>query len=192
MNRSRLLALAVFAAPLLSPALAGTDIPVVPFSGINAHGGAHVTLHHGATQRVTVLKGDMKVARITIVNGNTLDIDPCPDNFSCVMHRNDLDVDIVSPHVENIEVHGGALLRAEGTFPKQETLNLEAHGGARLDAKAITAEKVNAEAHGGGSIHTAVISTLAAEAHGGGVIRYAGNPTHLASKMHGGGVVTQE
>ncbi len=188
----RLVTLALLAAPMFTPAFAGTDIPSAPFTGIDAHGGAHVTLRHGATQRVTVLKGDMSVARISVIHGNTLDIDPCPDNFSCLMHHNDLDVDIVSPHVEDLEVHGGAVLRAEGSFPQQPTLNLEAHGGARLDAKAITADKVNAEAHGGGSIHTAVISTLAAEAHGGGVIRYSGHPSHLASKMHGGGVVTQE
>lgn len=196
----RLAFAALMAAPLVlaAPCFAATDIALPPFTGIDAHGGAHVTLRHGATQRVTVLKGDMKVARITIVNGKTLDIDPCPNNFTCMLHRNDLDVEIVSPQVEAIEVHGGAVLEARGKFPKQAALDLEAHGGAKLDVKAISAETVTAEAHGGGSIYTNVISNLVAEAHGGGVIRYSGDPAHFATQghltthTHGGGSISKE
>lgn len=187
--------LSVVALPLLlgSIAFADTDVPVGPFTGINAHGGARVTLRHGTTQRVTVIKGDMKVARITVKNGNSLDIDPCPNSFwSCISHHNDLEVEIVAPRVESFQVHGGAMLNATGAFPKEPALSLEAHGGGMLDVKAIPAETVNAEAHGGGQIHTNVISKLAAEAHGGGIIRYSGNPQQIVSQGHGGGTISKE
>src|SRR5512139_542595 len=69
---------ALIAAPLTmaAPSFAATDIPLPPFTGISVHGGGHVILVHGAKQRVTLLKGDPKVAQIR-VNGNTLELSPC-------------------------------------------------------------------------------------------------------------------
>jgi len=172
-----------------APAFAATDLSLPPFSAIEAHGGAHVVFHHGASQRVTVVKGDMKVARIIVVGGK-LEIDPCPT--TCWIGSHELDVDVVSPGVQALAAHGGARIDAEGTFPKQPQMSVEAHGGGSIDIRTIPADAVSVEAHGGGNVRVRALAALSAEAHGGGDIVYAGNPPKVAISTHGGGSIRKE
>jgi hypothetical protein len=182
---------ALVAAPLLmaSPSFAATDIPLPPFSAINVHGGGHVILVHGASQRVTLLKGDPKVAQIRVINGNTLDISPC--ETVCMFRHVELEVEIVSPNIQAIEAHGGGAIDTKGEFPKQAQMSVAAHGGGSIDIRAIPVEQVSAEVHGGGAIHVKALSALSASAHGGGVITYSGDPK-VAASTHGGGVISKE
>lgn len=182
---------ALLAASLLTaaPAFAATDIPVPPFKAISVHGGGHVTLMHGATQRVTLIKGDPKIVEIT-VHGGTLDLSPC--RTSCWFRNAQLDVEVVSPSIEAVEAHGGGDIHAKGQFPQQAHISVSAHGGGDVDIRAIPAENVSAEVHGGGDVHLTALTSLSASAHGGGDIVYSGNPKKISSSTHGGGDIRHE
>lgn len=186
----RILMAAAAVALFTGASFAGTEMNFPVFTGVSAHGGAKVILHHGATQRVTIVRGDVSKADLHI-SGNALDISPCKSWLSC-WHTPTLEVEIVSPKIENIEAHGGGSIRVDGEFPKLPALNVEAHGGGSIDARAIPAETVNASAHGGGSIQVKALQSINAEAHGGGAITYAGNPAHVAVQTHGGGAINKE
>jgi len=172
-----------------APALAATDLSLAPFAAIDTHGGGKVILHHGTIQRVTVIKGDLKVSSVSVRDG-TLTLDPCPN--SCWFQSPELVVDVVSPNVQALSAHGGGSIEAAGPFPNQPHLAVSAHGGGWIDARAIPVEAVAASVHGGGSIKVNALATLAADAHGGGSISYIGNPHNVASSIHGGGSVSRE
>ena len=173
-----------------APALAGGDVKVPAFSSIEAGGGSHVILHHGTTQRVVVVKGDMNVSSVR-VDGGKLMIDPCPKNCWFWDHH-ELEVDVVAPNVEALVAHGGADIDARGPFPRQAQMRVEAHGGGEIDIRAIPVEHVTAIAHGGGDVKLQALSSLDAQAHGGGDITYVGHPAKINSQVHGGGNVSQE
>ena len=183
----RFVAVTAAALILSGAALAGTDVKLAPFSGISVHGGGHVILRHGTAQRVTVVKGDLSKADLH-VNGNTLDISPCKN--WCWGHI-DFEVEIVSPKIDSLEVHGGGDLDAVGEFPRQPVLNVEVHGGGDLDSRTIPAETVNAQVHGGGDAKVKALATINAEVHGGGDLTYVGNPGQVHSETHGGGSISR-
>lgn len=181
---------ALIAAPLTmaTPSFAATDIPLPAFTGISVHGGGHVILVYGAKQRVTLLKGDPKVAQIE-VKGNSLELSPCES--VCMFRHVDLEVEIVSPNITAIEAHGGGAISTKGEFPKQAQMSVAAHGGGAISINAIPVEHVAAEVHGGGVVHLKALSTLAAAVHGGGAITYSGDP-QLSASTHGGGSISKE
>lgn len=183
---NRLTAFSAAALILSGAAFAGTDISLPPFTAINAHGGANVVLRHGDVQRVTVVSGDLKKAKLEVVGGKTLDITACT---GWCWNTKGFKVEIVSPRIDTIEVHGGSDLDAVGPFPKQPLLNIEAHGGADADTRAIPAEVVNAHAHGGADLDVQALVELNAHAHGGADISYTGNPQRVSSHAHGGGSI---
>jgi hypothetical protein len=186
----RVVAAAATLALLTGAALAGTDMNFPTFTGINVHGGGSVVLRHGPVQRVTVIKGDMSKIDLHM-SGNTLDISPCKKWLSC-WGSNPLEVEIVSPKIENFEIHGGGELKAVGDFPKQPTLRADVHGGGDLDCRAIPADSVTANVHGGGDAYVNAISSINAEVHGGGDLTYTGNPPHISSQTHGGGSIHKQ
>ena len=180
-----------FAACLLAGAAAqaGTDLNLPKFSAIEAHGGSHIILHHGATQRVTVIKGDMKVSSVTVV-GDKLLVEECP---TWCLHHPELEIEVTTPNpVEALAAHGGGDIDARGPFPRQPKLSVTAHGGGNINASAIPADTVWAEAHGGGEIRVNALTEINAEAHGGGDIHYTGNPPKVHSSVHGGGDVSRD
>lgn len=173
---------------LSGAALAGTDIAVPAFNGINIHGGGRVVLRHGPVQRVTVVKGDVSKADIHI-SGKMIDISPCKN---WCWNVKPFEVEIVAPEIVDLEVHGGGDLEATGDFPRQAVLNIRVHGGGDLDARAIPADAVNAKVHGGGDARVKALSSINAEVHGGGDLSYTGNPAHISSQTHGGGSIHKE
>ncbi len=184
----RFAALLAAATVLTGAALAGTDVKVAPFSAINVHGGGEVTLSYGPVQRVTVIKADLKSARIA-VNGSVLDLSPCTG--LCWGHH-DLVVEIVMPKLSAADIHGGGSIRVRGEFPQTEHVTVEVHGGGDADLSAIPAHKVNAEVHGGGSLRLKALTELNAQVHGGGDITYVGHPAHINSRTYGGGSIRSE
>jgi len=191
MTRTSLAVAALFSMPLLAagPAFAGTDVPLPHFSAINLHGGGDAVMRHGAVQRVTILKGDLKNSTIEVKNG-TLDIRGCNSNWGCGMGYS-LKVEIVTPGVTAMEVHGGGDMTAEGEFPAQDKMSVSVHGGGDLDIRAIPVKDMAASVHGGGDLRAYVTGKLTADVHGGGSITYKGHPS-VVSNVHGGGSVSGE
>lgn len=168
--------------------LAGSDVQLPAFTALNVHSGAHAVVHYGATQRVTVLKGDMKNAVIRVKDGS-LELSAC--NGWC-FGNHELEVEIVAPKIDTLTAHSGGAIKVEGNYPKKSSLNIEAHSGGAVEASAIPAENANVQAHSGGSVHVKVLSALNAQAHSGGSISYAGRPPHVASQTNSGGSIHGE
>lgn len=177
---------AAMAALLLAAggASAATVVPLAPFKAIGLHGGGDVVLKHGDVQRVTLLKGSTQYTGFTVKEGS-LEIDACND--SCPSNY-DLQIEIVSPEIDAVAVHGGGDIKAEGSFPSVSHLAAAVHGGGDIDLRAIPAANVSAAVNGGGDISTTATVSLAAAVNGGGDITYWGNPT-VSEAVHGGGDV---
>jgi len=168
-------------------AAGGTVVPVPAFTGIELHGGGHVTLKHGAAQRVVILKGSTEYSEIVVEHGS-LRISPCKSWFSCPTHY-DLDVEVTSPFVPSLNVHGGGELEAAGGFPHQKSLAVAVHGGGEVDIKSVGVDDVSADVHGGGELSVHADKSLTAAVHGGGEVTYWGHP-QVTSAIRGGGEVS--
>ncbi|HUJ47111.1 MAG TPA: DUF2807 domain-containing protein [Rhizomicrobium sp.] len=171
------------AAIVPSAASADQVINVPPFKSIELHGGGEATLRHGDRQRVVMIKGDPKIAQIEVKGDGQLVLSPCKD---WCWGNHELKVEITTPAIASISVHGGGDLHAEAGFPRQPSLNVDVHGGGDADVKAIAADNVSAEVHGGGDAEVRAERTLKAEVHGGGDLHFWGHP-QVNSSTHGGG-----
>jgi hypothetical protein len=165
-------------------ASAATDVPLAPFKAIGLNGGGDIVLKHGDVQRVTLIKGSTQYTTFTVKDGS-LNIDAC--DGSCP-NSYDLQIEIVSPQINAIAVHGGGDIKAEGAFGSVAQLSIAVHGGGDVDAKAIAAAQVNAAVHGGGDIRVTATRTLNAAVSGGGDVTYWGNP-QVNEAVNGGGSV---
>ena len=184
MIRTILPALAV-AALLPSAALAAQTINVPPFKSIELHGGGQAVLRHGDRQRVVLIKGDPAIAEIRVAGDGKLVLSPCRD--TC-WGNHELEVDVTTPAIAAISVHGGGELKAQSGFPRQPSLALTVHGGGDADVHALPADNVSVEVHGGGDARVRAERSLAANVHGGGDVHYWGHP-QVRSSTHGGGSV---
>lgn len=164
---------------------AGQVINVSPFKTIEVHGGGHAILRHGAVQRVTLLKGDPKIAEIQVSGDGNLMLSPCKD---WCWGDHELEVEVTSPAIAGVSVHGGGQVEAAGEFPAQPSLSVSVHGGGDADLRAIPAQSVSASVHGGGEAQVRAARKLSASVHGGGLLRYWGHP-QLTAATHGGGSI---
>lgn len=187
MIRTILPALAV-AALAPSAALAEQVIHVPPFRSIELHGGGDATLRHGDRQRILLIKGDPSVAEIRVTREGTLKLSPCDSDRHWCWGEHELEIEVTTPSIAAISVHGGGDLKAQGGFPRQRNLALEVHGGGDANVRAIPADNVSVEVHGGGDAELRAERSLNAEVHGGGDVRYWGHPS-ISSSTHGGGSV---
>jgi hypothetical protein len=179
------LAAAFAALSCATAAAARTPVAVPAFDSIGLEGGGRVTVRHGATQSLTLVRGSLDMTRFTVARDGKLEIDACVR--TC---RNyDLEVEIVTPVLEGVGIEGGGSIRAEGAFPEADTLALGISGGGEIDMRAIHAATIAAGIDGGGSILAFARDRLAAGIDGGGEIRYLGNPT-VTSGINGGGSVS--
>ena len=166
-------------------ALADQVINVPPFRSIELHGGGHATLRHGERQRVVLIKGDPAIAEIRVTREGNLVLSPCRE--TC-WGNHELEVEVTTPGVTAISIHGGGELKVEGRFPKQPSLSLAVNGGGEADVRALTADDVSVAVHGGGDAEVRAERTLTADVHGGGDVRFWGHP-RVTSSTHGGGSV---
>jgi len=181
---------AIFLAALAASApsaSAQTPIAVGRFDSIELRGGGEIVLRHGAEQRVTLIEGNRALAGFDVDADGTLVVRAC--RTSCRDQR--LRVEIVTPEVEAVAIHGGGSIRAEGRFPAGDDLAVAVRGGGAIDARALPARNVAAAVSGGGSIRTAPTENLAASVRGGGAILYTGDP-ETAVSINGGGAVSRE
>ncbi|GAA0540208.1 hypothetical protein FHS83_003813 [Rhizomicrobium palustre] len=183
---TRIASLLASAALLTGASFAGTDLTLPAFSALNMHAGAHAKVHYGPQQKVTVIRGDMKVARVE-VRGNVLDASACT-GFCLGPHE--LELDIVTPHLDAITAHSGGGVSVDGAYPKQNRLDVTAHSGGSVEATAIAADSVDVTAHSGGSAHVKALTQLKAHAHSGGSVRYEGHPAQIENNTNSGGSVS--
>ena len=166
------------------PAAAQGPVRVPSFDSIELRGGGHVTIRHGATQRVTLVRGSTDLTRFRVDDDGNLRIDACVR--SC---RNyDLRVEIVTPSLNAVAITGGGAIRTDGAFPARGMLAVAVTGGGSIDVRPIEAGSVAAAIRGGGSIMTRPRNSLAASISGGGSITYWGRPS-VTSSINGGGSV---
>jgi hypothetical protein len=160
--------LAVAAAALPAIAAAQTVVPVDKFDAVELRGGGDITIRQGPVQRVTIVRGDPKTARVEVIdraNGGKLILSPC-EGFCVSMHH--FEVLVETPDLGGVKINGGGHIAAEGAFRPRAALS--------------------AAINGGGKIIVAAQNSLAASIYGGGQIRYVGQPT-IATSIHGGGSV---
>jgi hypothetical protein len=178
-------AIALFAVTAsYAPAPAQSPVVVPRFDSVELNGGGTVTIRHGATQRVTLLRGDLSTSEFTVDRNGTLEIRSCRE--SCRNYR--LEVEIVTPEIEAVAINGGGHFAAEGDFPARDDLAIAINGGGSINMQAVPSNDVAAAIRGGGVISANARRSLAASIQGGGAIRYLGDPS-VSSSIRGGGVV---
>ena len=178
----------VLASLVSSAALADQAISVPPFKSIELHGGGVALLRHGDRQRVVLIKGDPKIAQIEVTRDGTLKLSSCDSDKNWCWGRHELKVEVTTPSIAAIAVHGGGDLKAERGFPTEPNLALSVHGGGDADVRSLAADNVSVAVHGGGEAKVRAERTLAADVHGGGEVRFWGHP-QVTSSTHGGGEV---
>ena len=177
----------VFIAAFAVPASPQTPIRVGAFDSIELRGGGEVVVRHGREQRVTLVSGDPNLASFEVDGDGDLVIRPC--RSSCRNQK--LRVEVVTPELDAVAIHGGGVIRTEGAFPARGSLALAVNGGGMLDARSIRAASVATSIHGGGRIRTSPARSLAASIVGGGAVTYTGDPRTTVS-INGGGTVTRD
>jgi hypothetical protein len=188
----KLISLAV-AGPAILFALAAPQgasaqvVPLAKFRSVELNGGGRVHLRHGPVQRVTFLKGDPRVTRLTVKDNGSQDrlvIDTC--RRSCNDYR--LELEIVSPNISGVAINNGGQIQTRGGFPVQDSIGVAVRSGGQIDARGLPARNVGAAVSGGGKILTRASGSLSAAVQGGGNITYWGDPS-VTTAIQGGGVV---
>jgi hypothetical protein len=189
MRLAHLLAAAAITLAAPAAASAQTVMPVQKFTSVDLHGGGMITIRQGPVQRVTLVSGDPQVARFEVKDrgqGGRLIISPC-EGVCWGSHK--LEVEIETPELNGIEIHGGGHITAHGAFPAQGAVSAAIHGGGDIDMKDVPAQSASVAIHGGGKILVSARNSLSASIYGGGAIRYVGQPS-VNSEIHGGGSVS--
>jgi hypothetical protein len=162
-------------------------VPVAPFRSVELRGGGRVTLRHGPTQRVTLLKGSPDYTRVTVADGGRLVIEkcesPCPRGY-------DHEVEVVTASVDKILVADGGLIQSRGGFPRQAEIEAAVRDGGMIDIRSMAADRVTASVAEGGRIFTVAQVSLSASVINGGGITYWGD-ARVKSSVRNGGVVTR-
>jgi hypothetical protein len=161
-------------------------VNLAPFTSVELDGGVKAVLQYGSPQRVTMLKGSGDVSLITVTQ-ERLVIDKCRDKCP---RGYELQVEIVTPHINAISSANGGLIESRGNFPLQPAMSLAVSHGGTVDARAILANNITSAVNQGGRILAKPQMTMVASISNGGVITYWGNPQVTSSTQHGG-VVTK-
>ena len=170
-----------------APVAAQTVVPVAPFRSVEMHDSGHVILRHGATQRVTLLKGSADCPHFTLADGERLVIDKykgqCPRGYK-------LEIEIITPSVAEIVVADGGVIESRGSFPRQAEIKTAVRNGGTIDIRAIVTDRVTASVEEGGQVLTKPQITLSASIASGGRITYWGD-AHVESSVRNGGAINK-
>lgn len=179
-----LLSIIASGVPGVSPAAAGTDLPVGPFRSITLHSGGHVLLRHGPGLRVRLVEGSSDFTSVR-VEGDRLLIDRT-DTRRPRGYR--MQIEVTTPEILDIAVSDGGTVQTLGSFPAQGTLHVAVENGGTIDARSLRADDVAARIQQGGRILAKPQRALVASVAHGGAITYWGSPT-VDSAVDDGGVV---
>ena len=156
--------------------------PLASFNSVELDGGSKAVLQYGSPQRVTILKGSADVSAITVTQ-DRLVIDKC--RVKCPRGY-ELQVEIVTPLVNAIQVRNGGVIESRGSFPSQTAMSLAVSHGGTIDARANPANSITAAVNQGGRILAKPQMTMVASVSNGGVITYWGNAQVTSATEHGG------
>ena len=149
-------------------------VPVTAsFSSIELRNGGTVTLIHGASQRVKLLKGDPQQASISIRDDGRLVIDRCPAQLPAQARTSQ--VEVVTPALAAIAVAEGGTIQSRGEFPGQAQIEVAVSQGGTIDLRSMAPANVTASVESGGRIFVKPASALSATVEQGGVITYWGD-----------------
>lgn len=170
-----------------TPLAVQPEVPLTAsFSSVELRNGGRVTLVHGRSQGVTLLKGDPEQASITIRDDGRLLIDRCPTH--CPRNR-DFEVEVVTPALAAIAVAEGGTIQALGEFPPQPEIGVSVSQGGTIDIRSVPVADVTASVYSGGRIFTRPGTALSAGVEQGGNITYWGDAVVESSVRFGGVVV---
>jgi len=179
---SKLSAIILVVAALVA---AQTVVPVAQFRSIELHDGGHVTLRHGPTQTVTLLKGSTDCGQFTVSDGGWLVIDKykgrCPRKY-------ELEIEIITPYIAEILVADGGRIQSRGSFPRQADIKTVVRNGGTIDVRTIVTDRVTASVEEGGGIFVMPQTVLFASVVSGGQITYWGDARLESSVRHGGAI----
>ena len=178
----RILTLILVLAVAISAA-AQTEIPVRSFQSIELQNGGHVIVRHGNTQRVRVVRGNLRNSRIRVEEDDHLVIDIGPDHDR-------VQIEVTTPALTAFTVSNGGTLRCIGDFPGRDAIVAHVEQGGTVDIRSIPADAVDASVFQGGRILTSVRDRLTARVDNGGNITYWGEP-RVKKSIRRGGVVVQ-
>jgi hypothetical protein len=185
MSALALVAPILLAAPARARAAEVVDVPA--FQAIELNDGGHVTVRHGATQRVTLIEGSRQYTRF-VMRDHTLRIENCyvhcPRGYR-------LQVEIVTPSVLGLAVNDGGMVRAEGAFQEQDSVAAAVSDGGIVDARAIPGRSVAAAVSSGGRVLVTARANLAAHVQHGGIVTFWGDPRNIAKAVSDGGAITR-
>jgi hypothetical protein len=173
-------------------AQADTTVPVQRFHSVTIEGMGHVTLVHGAQQRVVLKQGDTNNTKIYVKDGDLV-FKSCPGkgwfgwNNSCPMGY-DLEVEITTPGFDGVEIDGSGKVMAAPGFPRQPKLAIEINGSGNVDLMAVPTASTDVAIHGSGKVRVNAQQDLDVEIAGSGSVIYGGNP-HISQTIMGSGEV---
>ena len=170
-----------------APVVAQREVPLTSFRSVELRNGGKAILHHGATQRVTVLKGSLDYTAVTIADGGRLVIDKCKSQCP---RGYDLEIEIVTPDVARISVADGGAIQSLGSFPRQAEIRVAVNNGGTIDIRSMSVDTVTASVDSGGRIFTRPQTAMSASVVDGGVITYWGD-ARVSKSIKGGGIVTR-
>ncbi|HYC58082.1 MAG TPA: DUF2807 domain-containing protein [Thermoanaerobaculia bacterium] len=164
---------------------AQTVVPVGHFESVALHSGGHVVVRQGATQRVTLISGDLRAARIGVREGRLV-----IHNAGRKHGRHErLRVEVVTPDLTAVSVSNGGTLEIADAFSAQATIAASVEQGGTIDIRPVAADSVVASVYSGGKIFTHPRRTLTASVRSGGNVTYWGNPLVTRSIRDGGVIV---
>jgi putative autotransporter adhesin-like protein len=164
-----------------------TVVPLGQFSSVELRNGGKVLVRHGATHRVTLLKGSPDYTQVNIASGDRLVIDKCRNNCP---RGYELEVEIVAPDIAGISIADGGTIESRGSFPRREGIRVAVSNGGTIDIRSMTVDSVSASIDQGGRIFTKPQAAMIASVRQGGNVTYWGDAQVISSIRHGG-VVTK-
>jgi hypothetical protein len=171
-----------------APVTTQPEVPLTTsFSAVELRNGGHVKLIYGQSQRVTLLAGDPRESAITIGDDGRLVIDRCPTRCE---HRQDFEVEVVTPRVAAIAVAEGGTIESRSEFPRQPEIGVAVSQGGAIDIRSMAVGNVTASVFSGGRIFVRPEDALSATVEQGGVITYWGEAI-VKSSVRRGGVVAK-
>jgi beta-lactamase regulating signal transducer with metallopeptidase domain len=169
-----------------SPATIEPGVPLAAsFNAVELRNGGRVTLVHGESPRVTVLQGDPEEHSITVRDDGRLVIDHCAKSCS---HRQEFEVEVVTPGLAAIAVAHGGTIQSRGNFPSQPEISASVNQGGTIDIRSMPVENVTASVYSGGRIFAVPAAAMTAKVEHGGNITYWGDAA-VESAIQEGGVV---
>ena len=174
--------------PSRQAAAQSEPMSLAPFVSVELRNGGRAIVRHGATQRVTFLKGTPDLTRVTVASGAGLLIEKCKSKCA---RGYEMEIEIVTPELARLTVAQGGTLESRGVFPRQAAITLTVDNGGTIDVRSMSVGSVTASVLSGGRIFVQPLTAMVARVVEGGNITYWGDAPVTQSIEHGGVIVRE-